>query len=302
MKRGIRAGEFAELRAFAAVAEARSFRRAASELGLDPSTLSHAVRSLEQRLDTRLLHRTTRSVAPTEAGASLLGRLLPALTSIETAFESALAPDDVPTGTVRLVAPRLAIRTLLVPIVRKLAFDYPHVTLNVITDEQPGDIVRGGFDLAIKLGETVELDMVSVPLQPRFTTAVVGSAGYFAEHPPPTTPHELTRHACSGRHRGPAGRLYRWQSAKEGAAVVMDVSGPLSTDDPDLMISAALAGVGLWHGVEELARDAIADGRLIRVLADWSPSYPGFHLCYAAGAALAPAARAVIDTLKANAP
>lgn len=301
MSRNIRAGEFAELRAFASVAEARSFRRAASELGLDPSTLSHAVRALEDRLGTRLLHRTTRSVAPTEAGTRLLGRLSPALSSLESALEDALAPGGMPSGTVRLVAPRLAIRTLIAPIIDSLARNYPHVTLDVITDEQPGDIVRAGFDLAIKLGEAIERDMVSVPLIPRFTTAVVGSPGYFAEHLPPTTPHDLARHRCIGCHSGPGGSLYRWEFEKDGTAVVMDVTGPLSTDDPDLMLSAALAGTGLWHGVEELARQAIADGRLIRVLADWSPSYPGFHLCYASGVALAPATRAVVDALKANA-
>ncbi|WP_220347740.1 LysR family transcriptional regulator [Alkalilimnicola ehrlichii] len=300
MSRNIRAGEFAELRAFVAVAEARSFRRAALELGLDPSTLSHAVRALEKRLGTRLLHRTTRSVAPTEAGERLLARLSPALSSLESALEDALVPGGTPSGTVRLVAPRLAIQTLIAPIIEGLARDYPHVTLDVITDEQPGDIVRSGFDLAIKLGETIERDMVSIPLMPRFTTAVVGSPAYFAEHPPPTTPHDLARHRCIGCHSGPNGSLYRWEFEKDGTAVVMDVTGPLSTDDPDLMMSAALAGIGLWHGVEELARQAIVEGRLIRVLADWSPNYPGFHLCYAAGVALAPAARAVVDSLKAE--
>lgn len=301
MSRNMRAGEFAELKAFAAVAETRSFRRAASELGLDPSTLSHAVRALENRLGTRLLHRTTRSVAPTETGARLLDRLSPALSSLESALEDALAPGGMPSGTVRLVAPRLAVRTLVAPIIESLARDYSRVTLDVITDEQPGDFVRAGFDLAIKLGETIERDMVSVPLIPGFTTAVVGSPGYFAEHPPPTTPHDLARHRCIGCHSGPGGSLYRWEFEKDGTAVVMDVTGPLSTDDPDLMMSAALAGTGLWHGVEELARQAIADGRLIRVLADWSPSYPGFHLCYAAGVALAPAVRTVVDALKAHA-
>nr|WP_205600899.1 LysR family transcriptional regulator [Halomonas socia] len=301
MSRTIRTGDFAELRAFAAVAEARSFRRAASELGLDPSTLSHAVRALENRLGTRLLHRTTRSVAPTEAGTRLLARLAPALSSLESALEDALAPGDTLSGTVRLVAPRLAIRTLVAPIIEGLARDYPHVTLDVITDERPGDIVRAGFDLAIKLGESIERDMVSVPLMPRFTTAVVGSPAYFAEYPPPTTPHDLARHRCIGCYSGPGGSFYRWEFEKDGAAIVMDVTGPLATDDPDLMLSAALAGVGLWHGVEELARQAIAEGRLIRVLADWSPSYPGFHLCYAAGVGLAPATRVVVDALKANA-
>lgn len=301
MSRNIRVGEFAELRAFAAVAEARSFRRAAAELGLDPSTLSHAVRALENRLGTRLLHRTTRSVAPTEAGERLLAGLSPALTSLESVLEEAMTPSDAPSGTVRLVAPRLAIRTLVAPLIADLTRDYPHVTLDVVTDEQPSDFVRAGFDLAIKLGEAIDRDMVAVPLIPRFTTAVVGSPAYFAEHPPPTTPHDLARHRCIGCHSGPGGSLYRWEFEKNGTAIVMDVTGPLSTDDPDLMMNAALAGIGLWHGVEELAQQAIAEGRLIRVLADWSPSYPGFHLCYAAGVALAPAARAIVDALKAQA-
>ncbi|MDW5377211.1 LysR family transcriptional regulator [Halomonas sp. HP20-15] len=192
MSRAMRAGEFAELKAFAAVAQARSFRQAASELGLDPSTLSHAIRALERRLDSRLLHRTTRSVAPTEAGMRLLNRLSPALSSLENAIEGFLVPESEPSGTVRLVAPRLAIRALVAPVIEGLIQSSPHVTLDVVTDEQPGDIVRGGFDLAIKLGKTIERDMVSVPLMPRFTTAVVGSPGYFAEHPRPS-PHTISQ-------------------------------------------------------------------------------------------------------------
>lgn len=300
--RSLRAGEFAELRAFAAVAVARSFRAAAAQLGLDPSTLSHSVRTLEDRLGIRLLHRTTRSVAPTEAGTRLLERLVPALSSLEDALQGiSVTADDIPSGTVRLIAPRLAVRALVAPVVERLAQDHPHIILDVITNESPGDFVAGGFDLAILWGKKIAKDMVAVPLIPRFTTAVVGSPDYFSSNPPPATPQDLTSHRCIGCYSGPNGALYRWEFEKGDAAMVMDVSGPLTTDDPDLMFTAALAGVGLWHGVAELAREAINDGRLIRVLADWSPNYPGFQLCYAAGAPLDPATRAVVNALKSNA-
>lgn len=297
MRGRLKPGEYAEARAFVAVAEARSFRRAALELGLTPSTLSHAVRAFEDRLGHRLLNRTTRAVTLTEAGARLLRDLAPALALLDSAVAAVGKPEDAPMGTVRLAAPRLAIQMLVGPAVERLARGSPHVTLDVRTVEWPGDLVDG-FDLGIQLGDEVAQDMVAVALTGPFTSAVVGSPGYFADHPPPVHPGELVRHRCIGCLSGPEGALYRWAFERAGETVVLDVEGTLISDDADLMLRAALGGVGLWHGIDRVVQPMIDDGRLLRVLADWSPTFPGFHLYYAAGAPLSPAVRAVADALR----
>jgi DNA-binding transcriptional LysR family regulator len=300
MSRRMKPGEFAEACAFAAVATARSFRGAALDLGLSPSTLSHSVRALENRLGQRLLHRTTRAVTVTEAGARLLRDLAPALALLEDAVAAAGTPEHLPAGTVRLAAPRLAIQMFVAPAILRLSHDYPHVTLDVRTVERPGDLAEG-FDFGIQLGGDVAQDMVAVPLTGPFTTAVVGSPAYFAKASPPISPRDLVHHSCIGCRSGPGGSLYRWMFSKDGVAVTVDVTGTLITDDADLMLQAALDGIGLWHGVDLIAEPMIADGRLSRVLTDWSPTYPGFYLYYAAGAPMPAAARAVIDLLKRDA-
>ncbi len=299
MRRRLKPGEYAELRAFVAVAEACSFRRAAAELGLTPSTLSHAVRALEDRIGQRLLNRTTRAVTVTEAGAKLLQDLRPVLARLDDAVAAVGIPEGAPVGTVRLAAPRLAIQMLVEPAVRRLARDCPHVTLDVRTAEWPGDLTDG-FDLGIQYGNDVAQDMVAVALTKPFTAAVVGSPGYFADHPPPRHPADLARHRCIGCLSGPAGALYRWVFERDGETVVLDVGGTLVTDDADLLLNAAIGGVGLWHGIDRVVQPMIDDGRLLRVLTDWSPSFPGFHLYYAAGAPLSPAVRAVADALRSS--
>ncbi|SMF19821.1 DNA-binding transcriptional regulator, LysR family [Azospirillum oryzae] len=299
MRRRLKPGEYAELRAFVAVAEACSFRRAAAELGLTPSTLSHAVRAFEDRVGQRLLNRTTRAVTVTEAGAKLLQDLRPVLARLDDAVAAVGIPEGAPVGTVRLAAPRLAIQMLVEPAVRRLARDCPHVTVDVRTAEWPGDLTDG-FDLGIQYGNDVAQDMVAVALTKPFTAAVVGSPGYFADHPPPLHPADLVRHRCIGCLSGPAGALYRWTFERDGETVVLDVGGTLVTDDADLMLNAAIGGVGLWHGIDRVVQPMIEDGRLLRVLTDWSPSFPGFHLYYAAGAPLSPAVRAVADALRSS--
>jgi len=294
----IRPGDFAEISAFAAVAQARSFRAAAREVALAPSTLSHAVKALELRLGVRLLHRTTRAISLTEAGTRLLNDLAPALTALDVALDGTARSADEVVGTVRLAAPRLAIQTLVVPALRTLAEKYPRVVLDVRTVEQHADIVSDGFDLGIQLGSSISQDMVAVALTHPFVTAVVGAPAYFAGRTPPNEPRDLRRHSCIGCRSGPGASLYRWRFEKDDQEVIVDVTGPLITDDPDLMLAGALDGVGLWHGVEHLAQSYLNDGRLKRVLADWSPTYPGFFLCYAGGVPLSPPARVVIDTLK----
>ena len=294
----LRPGDFADIKAFAAVAQARSFRRAARDLGLAPSTLSHAVKALEARLGVRLLHRTTRAVAPTEAGGRLLAELAPALAALDGALAGAGLREGEVAGVVRIAAPRVAIRTLVGPAVTQLTRTCPRLTLDVRTVEHPGDPVGDGFDLGVQLGDAISQDLVAVALTPAFETAIVASPAYLADRPLPIHPRDLTRHACIGCRSGPGGSFYRWRFGKDGQEVLIDVSGPLVTDDPDLMLSAALDGVGFWHGVKHLAHPYIEEGRLVRVLADWSPSNPGFFVCYTKGAPLAPAVRAVVDALK----
>lgn len=294
----LRLVDFAEITAFAAVAQVRSFRRAAHDLGLAPSTLSHAVKELEDRVGMRLLHRTTRAVSVTEEGTRLLGELAPALAALDAAMAGVGRKEGAAVGTVRLAAARIAIRTLVAPVVARLTRTHPRLRLDARTVEHPGDLIGDGFDIGIQLGGTIGDDMVAVALTAPFETAVVGSPDYFADRSLPVSPRDLIGDTCIGWRSGPGGSLYRWRFCKADEELAVDVSGPLVTDDPDLMLSAALDGVGLWHGTIPLVESHVADGRLIRVLADWSPINPGFFLCYAKGAPLGPAARAVIDMLK----
>jgi DNA-binding transcriptional LysR family regulator len=297
MRRRLRPGEYAEARAFVAVAEARSFRAAAQELGLSASSISHAVRAFERRIGHRLLNRTTRSVTVTEAGLRLLQDLAPALELMDGAVAAAVAPHDMPFGAVSLAAPRLAIQRIVTPAVSRLAIEFPHVTLDVRTVEQPGDLA-GGFDLGIGLGGDIAQDMVAIDLTGPFTTAIVGSPAYFAINAPPQHPRDLSRHRSINCRSGPGGTLYRWEFERGAESIALDLDCALVTDDPDLMLHAALEGVGLWHGVDYMAQPLIDNGRLLRVLVDWSPVYAGFHLYYAAGAPLSPAVRAVVDVLR----
>lgn len=297
MRRRLRPGEYAEARAFAAVAEARSFRAAALELGLSASTVSHAVGAFEKRIGHRLLNRTTRTVSLTDAGGRLLQDLAPALSLMDAAVATAEAPRDAPFGTVRLAAPRLAVQRLVTPAIERLSRNFPHVTLDVRTAEEPGTL-GDGFDLAIGLGDDLAQDMVAVALTEPFTTAVVGSPAYFAANPPPVHPRDLGRHRSVNCRSGPGGMLYRWEFERAGEKIVVDVDSVLVTDDPDMMLHAALSGIGLWHGIDYMAQPMIDDGRLLRVLVEWSPVYAGFHLYYSAGAPLSPAVRAVVNVLR----
>lgn len=298
MSKRVLPADFAEITSFAAVARTRNFRHAARDLGLAPSTLSHRVKALEVRLGTRLLHRTTRAVALTEAGERLLTELGPLLDGLDRALASAGLAAGEPVGKVRLAAPRLAIRTLVAPMLVRLADTCPGVILDVRTVEHTANFVAEGYDLAIQCGGEISHDVVAVALSAPFVAAIVGAPSYFANRGRPQHPRDLTGHACIGCLSGPGSSLYRWLFRKDEQEIVVDVCGPLITDDPDLMLAGALDGIGLWHGIDHLALPHLRDGRLERVLADWSPSSPGFFLCYAGGEALAPATRAVVDMLK----
>ncbi len=224
-----------------AVAQALSFRRASVRLGLSPSALSHAIRELEARLGARLLNRTTRSVALTDAGQALFDRLRPAFADIAGAVEAVRAYHDRPSGTVRINLPKLAAHSVLAPTFGRFARAYPEVRLEATVDDGLTDIVAGGFDAGVRPGERLQRDMVAVRITPDLRTAVVGSPAYFANRPAPVRPEDLQDHACIN-YRWSGGGLYRWPFEREGKAFDVQVEGPLTLNDTDLILAAALDG------------------------------------------------------------
>lgn len=294
----MRGAEYAELAAFVAVAQERSFRRAATRLGLSPSALSHTIRELEERLGAKLLNRTTRSVAPTDAGLSLFNRLAPAFSDIAGAVEAVSAFRDRPSGTVRLNLPRLAAVIVLAPAFGHFARAYPDVRLELTVDDSLTDIVAGGFDAGIRLGERVHQDMVAVRVTPDLRVAVIGAPGYFASKDRPHTPHDLRHHACINYRWTENGALYRWKFEREGEALDVIVEGPLTLNDTDLILAAALDGVGLGYLLERRVAGHLATGQLVRVLDEWCPPFSGFFLYYPGRRQMPPALRALIDFLQ----
>ena len=286
-----------DLSAFVAVATHRSFSRAAAELGLSPSALSHTVRSLEERLDLRLLNRTTRSVAPTEAGERLLERLRPALRDIHDALEDANAFRAKPAGRLRLNVPRSAALLLLAPVTTRFIKAYPQMRLEITTEDRLVDIVASGYDAGVRFGESIERDMVAVRIGPDLRMAVVGSPAYFRRHPKPVKPRDLHGHACI-RFRLPSGGIYRWEFEKKGEVLEVEVDGPLTLGDQQVMLQAALDGAGLAIVLEPYARAHLKARQLVRVLADWCPPFPGYFLYYPSRRQVPAGLRAFIDMMR----
>lgn len=270
--------ELNDLAAFAVVATERSFTRAAGRLGVTQSALSHTVRGLERRLGLQLLARTTKSVAPTSAGAELLKSLSPALEQIDRALNEVRTARDRPAGRLRLAVSKSAAVLVLLPKLPAFAAAYPEVVLEVTTCTGLVDLVGGGFDAGIQLEEFIQKDMVAVRATPELRLAAVASPEYFATRNRPLKPRDLSAHNCIGL-RLPGGP-YRWEFEKAGAPVTTTVAGPLVVDDTSLAIQAALAGLGIALAYEEQVADYIGQGKLIRVLEDWSPSFPGFFIYY----------------------
>lgn len=287
-----------DMRFFIAVAEHRSFRKAADALGVAPSTLSHALRNMESNLDIRLFHRTTRSVSLTEAGEQLLDRLRPALVNLEEAMGTV---DSFRTGgtsgTVRINTSDGAARLLTRHVVPEMRKRYPDVAIDLVTEGRLVDIVAGGFDAGARLGETVPLDMVAVRFGPPFRFVAVASPDYFKTRPRPVVPDDLHSHDCI-RHRFPSGKIYHWDFEKQGQEISIDVSGPLTLDRHDLMVDAARQGLGIAYVSEIYAARAIASGDLVTVLDDWLPEIPGLFLYYPDHRRVPPALRAFIDVMK----
>lgn len=291
-------GELNDLLAFAMVSRERSFTRAAAILGMSPSALSHAMRGLEERLGVRLLARTTRSVAPTEAGERLLQSLNPALSEIEEGLDAMADWRDNPSGTVRITTFAYAARMILLPKLPAFLLAHPDVRVEVNIDDSLSDIVAAGFDAGIRLGESVARDMIAIRLGPDLRTVVVGTPSYFKRYPPPLTPYDLDRHACIGYRLTTSGGLLPWEFEKDGKDIKIRTNGPLVANDGDLPAAAVRAGVGLGYIMEHDVIGEIASGTLIQVLADWCPSFPGFHLYHPSRRQSPPALRALIAALK----
>lgn len=286
-----------ELNAVVAVATHRSFRRAAAELGLSPSALSHAVAALEQRLGVRLFHRTTRSVSLTQAGEQFLTRLRPALRDIDEAMESVNRFRESPSGTLRINTSEGAAQIVMAPIVVEFLRRCPDVRLHLITDNRLVDIVADGFDAGIRLAESVPQGMVAVPCTPPLRFSVVATPEYFARHGTPRTPADLTAHNCI-RIRFPSGAIYRWEFSRRGQEVAVDVDGSLTLDNHALILDAALQGVGIALTSEFSSAPAVADGRLLRVLQDWTQPYPGLCVFYPPSRHPPASLRAFIDVAR----
>jgi DNA-binding transcriptional LysR family regulator len=286
------------LAAFLTVAEDRSFTKAAKRFGVSRSAVSHAVRGLEDRLGVRLLARTTRSVAPTEAGEQLISRLRPALGDVESVLDDIVGMRERPTGRVRLLVTPLLATMVLAPKLMEFRRRFPDIVLEVTTTQQERtELVAAGFDAGIHLGESIQRDMVAVRISSDQRLAVVASPTYFATHSKPKSPHDLTKHECINL-RGGSMLPYRWEFEKDDETLAVEVNGPLVTDNADLMIRAAVDGIGLTFSFEAYVAPLIASGALVRVLEDWCPPFAGYFLYYPSRRQQTAALSALIDTLR----
>jgi DNA-binding transcriptional LysR family regulator len=288
-----------DLAAFVAVATHRSFRRAADELGTAPSTLSHAMRGLEERLGVRLLNRTTRSVAPTEAGFRLLASLQSALTSLDDALDSVAAfrGSGKVAGTVRINAPPLGIALLIREVLPRMAERFPDVTVDLVAEGRLVDIVAGGFDAGLRLGDTIPRDMIAVRFGRPVGFVCVAAPGYLKRAGTPKTPDDLMRHRCI-RHRLPGGKLYRWEFERGKQALVVDPPGAVILDDDRLMAEAAVQGLGIAYVADAAATAALKTKQLRQVLSDWMPAEDALSVYYPGHRAVPPALRAFLDVMK----
>ena len=287
-----------DLQAFLAVARERSFTRAAAQLGVSQSALSQTLRGLEARLGLRLLTRTTRSVAPTEAGERLLRAVGPRLDEIRAELAALSELREKPAGTVRITATENAATLVLWPALERLLPRYPDIRVEIVIDYGLTDIVAERFDAGVRPGETVAKDMVAVRIGPDMRMAVVGAPSYFAERPRPGTPQDLTAHGCINLRLPTHGGLYAWEFGKDGRELRVRVEGQLVLGTAALILTAALSGFGLAYLPEEQVRAHLVDGRLVRVLADWCEPFPGYHLYYPSRRQPTPAFALLVEALR----
>jgi DNA-binding transcriptional LysR family regulator len=290
--------ELNDITAFLAIARDGSFTRAAARLGVSTSALSQTVRNLEARLGLRLLTRTTRNVAPTEAGERIIQAIGPKLEEIDAELAALTALRDKPAGMVRLSAGEHAAEMILWPAVHKLLPRYPDITVEIVIDNGLTDIVAERLDAGVRLGEQVARDMVAVRIGPDLRMAVVGAPEYFKGRKRPCTPQELTEHNCINLRLPTAGGLYAWEFEKGGRALRVRVEGQLVFNTATMTVNAALAGAGLAFVPEDRVRGHLDEGCLIRVLADWCPPFSGFHLYYPSRRQPTPAFAVLVDALR----
>lgn len=289
---------FNDLAAFAIVAKERSFTKAAAKLRVSPSALSQTIRNLEERLGLRLLTRTTRSVASTEAGERLLRTVAPRFEEIEAELAALSELRDKPAGTVRITAGEHAAVSVLQPALKRFLPDYPDIRVEIIIDYGLTDIVAQGYDAGVRMGEQVAKDMIAVRIGPDMRMAVVASPAYFKRYPRPKTPQDLTRHNCINLRLPTYGGLFPWDLEKDGREINVRGEGQLIFNSLSMRLHSALDGLGMAYMPEDHVNPYIADGRLIRVLKDWCPSFPGYHLYYPSRRHSSPALALLADNLR----
>ncbi|MDR3509209.1 MAG: LysR family transcriptional regulator [Caulobacteraceae bacterium] len=290
--------DFGQLRAFVAICETLSFSRAAALLGVSPSALSQTMRGLEGRVGVRLLNRTTRSVSLTEAGRSLFQRVAPAVAELGAAMGQARGYGDRPSGTVRVHAFHSAAERLILPMLAGFHRDYPQVVVDLVLDDAVTDMVAGGYDLALRIGEVIERDMVAAPLGPELRQIAVAAPAYLEAHGQPEHPRDLVRHRCI-RWRWPGQAApYSWEFFEAGAWFEVTVDGPLIVNSKAAGVRAALDGIGIAFAAAHQVEEPLRDGRLVALLEPWCAPFPGYHLCYPRQRQMAPAVRAFIDRLR----
>jgi DNA-binding transcriptional LysR family regulator len=290
--------DWGSLAAFAVVAEERSFTRAAARLGVSPSALSHTMRRLEEKLGVQLLARSTRSVSTTQAGERLLARLNPAIGEISSAVEQLGELSGRPSGHIRISAPGEAARRVIAPALPTFVEAYPDIVVEVLIEQAFTNIVERRLDAGIRLGESLEKDVVAVPVSGPLRMAAIASPAYLKRHGVPKTPRDLRSHRCINLRLASAGTLYKWEFERGAEKMDIAVDGPLVFDAGGMVVDAALAGVGIGYVLEDRALDAFKSGALVRVLADWCPPFPGFYLYYPGRRQLSPALAAFIDALR----
>jgi DNA-binding transcriptional LysR family regulator len=291
-------GDLANLSAFVAVADQRSFRAAAAQLGVTPSALSHSMRQLEERLGVRLLNRTTRSVSPTDAGTRLLEQLRPSIDQIAGALENLNQERSRPFGRLRIYATNMAAAGAIAPVWQRFLSTYPEVHLELQVSEAPVDIVAKGFDAGVGTQDRVAADMVAVRVMGPLKVAVVGAPSYFARRPRPRIPDDLARHSCVQYRRGVDGAVFEWPFERNGKSQKISVNGQVMVNNPNLVVRAAVDGLGVAYAIEAYVEPFLRSGQLVRVLEDWSPTIEGLFLYYPGRRQVPAALRALIDMIR----
>jgi DNA-binding transcriptional LysR family regulator len=285
---------------FLAVAEERSFTKAAAKLGTSQPTLSHTIKQLEARLGLRLLTRTTRSVAPTEAGERLLRALGPRIGDLEADIDALMEIRDKPSGTIRITLSDHALESVVWPKLRRVMRDYPDIKLELNSDNGFRNIVEERFDAGVRLGESVDKDMIAVRIGPDWRLVAVAAPSYFAAHPIPGHPEELVDHTCINQRQIRSGGLYVWEFEKGGRELRVRVDGQLIFNTSYAQIDAAIAGYGIAYLPENLVECELASGTLIQVLDDWSPMFAGYYLYYPSRHQNSPAFSVIVESLRAG--